>query len=131
MSLKSAAYDRAPDDPVLVTVAEGLSDVGRLLDVLSFGYARCEHARLAAQAAAQVRRHSAGRKALALLRAHGGPDLLASAPDDGELQQAIRRAILNPGALVRRDTNGGGRLEQLSSWQMRAVLAAILPRIAR
>jgi len=124
MSLHSAAGQK-DGEPFLVIVAEGHSDVGRLLDVLNFGYARCEHAALAAQATRQVRRHPAGRDALRLLKAHGGPDLLKAVPDDKGILKALTRALADPGKIVRREPD-----EPLVIWQRRAAVATIVPWLA-
>ena len=81
---ESRAYDKVNDDgfgpdPVIVLVATGTHDVSRLIDTLSRG--NCEQARLVAHITAQVKRHNGGRAALALLRAHGGPDFLGEPSD--------------------------------------------------
>lgn len=128
VSLQSAAAEKN-GEPSLVIVAEGHSDVGRLLDVLRFGYARCEHAQLAAQATRQVRRRNTGQAALRLLKAHGGPDLLDEVPDDAGMRKALLLATSDPGAVVRRDRDDNG-YESLPHWQMRAVLATIVPWLA-
>jgi hypothetical protein len=75
----SRAYDDGDGQPVVVLVASGTHDVSRLVATIQRG--TCEQANLAAKLIRQVNRHNGGRAALALLRAHGGPDLLAPVPD--------------------------------------------------
>lgn len=137
MSLESAAIQHHNGDPILVILAEGPSDVGRLIDVLNNGYARCEHAGLAAKATRQVRRISAGRKALEYLRLIGGRNMLEAVPDDKPMRKALRLAICDPGAVLPRHwewrdgIKGGERdYELVTEWQMRAVLSTILPWLA-
>lgn len=74
MSYLTRAYDNEHGDPVVVLVAEGTHDVGRLTGLLATGL--CEQGSLARTILRQVRRHNGGRAALQMLAAHGGPDLL-------------------------------------------------------
>lgn len=79
MSIESRAYDKPnndgfPPDPVVVLVVTGTHDVSRLVNLLNGASPNCEHVALGRKVVAQVRRHSAGRAALELLKAHGGPD---------------------------------------------------------
>lgn len=79
---ESRAYDIPnddgfPPDPVVVLVVTGTHDVSRLLNLLNGGTPLCEQLRLGQHLARQVARHNAGRAAMKLLAAHGGPDLLA------------------------------------------------------
>lgn len=72
MSYESRAYDNAHGDPVVVLVVTGTHDVSRIVQCLNRG--NCEQLDVGQQIIRQVRRRNAGRAALALLRAHGGPD---------------------------------------------------------
>ncbi|MEU3452115.1 hypothetical protein ABZ671_00530 [Micromonospora sp. NPDC006766] len=74
MSYQTRAYDNEHGDPVVVLVADGTHDVGRLAGLLASG--NCEQSDLARTILRQVRRHNGGRAALQMLAAHGGPDLL-------------------------------------------------------
>jgi len=81
MSYESRAYDKAngdgfPPDPVVVLVVTGTHDVSRLINLFAAGQPVSEQISLGRRIRAQVRRHNAGRTALELLRAHGGPDFI-------------------------------------------------------
>jgi hypothetical protein len=71
---QSRAYDDENGEPVVVLVTTGQHDVSRLINLFNGRLALCEHIGVASQMLRQVRRHNGGRKALALLKAHGGPD---------------------------------------------------------
>lgn len=79
MSYETRAYDNAHGDPVVVLVVTGTHDVSRLVNMLNGARANSEQVGLGRRVLAQVRRHNAGRAALALLRDHGGPDFTAEA----------------------------------------------------
>jgi hypothetical protein len=77
VSVETRAYDKPnddgfPPDPVVVLVATGTTDVSRLVNALARG--NSEQIKQAKHIARQLRRHNAGRAALALLKAHGGAD---------------------------------------------------------
>lgn len=74
MSYEARAYDTDAGDPVIVLVVKGTHDVSRIINTLSGGPAVVEQLQTAKELLKQVRRHNAGRAALALLAAHGGPD---------------------------------------------------------
>jgi hypothetical protein len=85
MSYESRAYDRSnndgfPPDPVVVLVVTGTHDVSRLVNLLNGGQPVVEQLRLRDRIVRQVKRHNAGRAALELLRAHGGPDFTEEPP---------------------------------------------------
>jgi hypothetical protein len=87
MSYESRAYDRSnsdgfPADPVVVLVVTGTHDVSRLVNLLNGGQPVVEQLRLRDRIVRQVKRHNAGRGALELLRAHGGPDFTEEAGTD-------------------------------------------------
>ncbi|MBS2962619.1 phiSA1p31-related protein [Actinocrinis puniceicyclus] len=71
---QSRAYDDEHGEPVVVLVTTGTHDVSRLVQLLQGRLAVCEHIGVADRVLRQVRRHAGGRAALALLKAHGGPD---------------------------------------------------------
>jgi hypothetical protein len=84
MTLESRAYDKHnndgfPPDPVLVLVATGTHDVSRLLNALARG--NSEQIQVARDLGRKLRRHSGGRAALSLLKAHGGVDFTEDAPE--------------------------------------------------
>jgi hypothetical protein len=81
MAVETRAYDNEHGDPVVVMVTTGTFDVSRLINLLASG--RCEDHATAEQVRRQVRAHSGGRAALALLRDHGGPDFTAPEPAGG------------------------------------------------
>lgn len=98
MSLETRAYDKPndhgfPPDPVVVLVATGTHDVSRLVHLLNGASPNCEHVALGQQVVAQVRRHNAGRAALALLKAHGGPDF--DQPDKRDIEIARLRSLVD------------------------------------
>ncbi len=72
------AYDSEHGDPVVVLVITGTHDVSRIVHLLSRGL--CEHITVAQRLVQQIRRHNAGRAALKLLAAHGGPDFTERDP---------------------------------------------------
>lgn len=79
MSYESRAYDKPntdgfPPDPVVVLVVEGTHDVSRLINLFAGGSPLIEQLQVGQRMRDQVRRHNAGRAALELLAAHGGPD---------------------------------------------------------
>ena len=80
MSYETRAYDNEHGDPVVVLVATGTHDVSRLVHLLTGASPNCEHLRLGKAVLQQVRRHNAGRAALRLLAAHGGPDFTRNDP---------------------------------------------------
>ena len=80
MSYESRTYDNAHGDPVVVLVVTGTHDVSRLVNHLTGSSPNCEQLDLGRRILRQVRRHNAGRAALALLRDHGGRDF--TTPDD-------------------------------------------------
>jgi len=85
MSYQTRAYDVTnddgfPADPVVVIVATGTHDVSRLINLLNGANPNGEQRELAKHVLRQVREHNAGRSALKLLAAHGGPDLLEAVP---------------------------------------------------
>jgi hypothetical protein len=83
MPYESRAYDNEHGEPIVVLVVTGEHDVSRLVQLFSGrmkGHlATCECIGVADTMLRQVKRHSGGRAALALLKAHGGPDFLAKA----------------------------------------------------
>jgi hypothetical protein len=82
MSYETRAYDNEHGNPVVVLVATGTHDVSRLVNLLAGSrMALCEHISLSRLLLRQVQRHNGGRAALALLKAHGGPDLLDKAEE--------------------------------------------------
>lgn len=83
MSVESRVYDDANDQPVVVLVVSGTHDVSRLVYLLRRG--NCEQVDVAAKVLRQIRRHSGGRAALALLARHGGPDFTND--DHKEMEQ--------------------------------------------
>lgn len=78
MSVETRTYDNVHGDPVVVLVATGSHDVSRLVNALARG--NCEQIGMADRITRQLRRHSTGRAALALLRDHGGPDFTEAVP---------------------------------------------------
>jgi hypothetical protein len=74
MSYESRAYDNEHGDPVVVIVVTGTHDVSRLVNMTNGGGSNCEQRDLGQAIVRQVKRHNAGRRALALLRDHGGSD---------------------------------------------------------
>jgi hypothetical protein len=100
MSIQSRAYDKTndggfPPDPVVVLVAEGTTDVSRLVNALARG--NSEQTRQAELIGRQLRRHNGGRAALSLLKRHGGPDFTdeAESMHMGVLVERIAQAICN------------------------------------
>lgn len=93
MSTEIRVYDQAPGDPVVVMVTSGTYDVSRLALLLHKG--RCEESARADYIRRALKRHSGGRAALALLRDHGGPDLLEDVTvedrERGELRAEVDR----------------------------------------
>lgn len=72
-------------DPVVVIVASGSHDVSRLVQALRHG--TCEQAQLGAKVAESLGRDTVGRKALTLLKAHGGENLTRFIADSaGEVE---------------------------------------------
>jgi hypothetical protein len=95
---RTAAYDKVNDDgfgpdPVVVIVATGTHDVSRLVNLLAGGSVTCELLDVGGQVSRQVSRHNGGRAALALLKAHGGPDLLTLVVDRSKLDRAAASYI--------------------------------------
>lgn len=76
---ETRAYDNEHGNPVAVLVASGTHDVSRLVQMLNRGNA--EQCGVGEQLVRQVRRHNGGRAALALLKAHGGPDFTEPEPE--------------------------------------------------
>jgi len=74
MAYESRAYDNQHGEPVVVLVTTGRHDVSRLLNLLAGSVNTIEQMKAGVQIRSQVKRHSGGRAALALLKAHGGPD---------------------------------------------------------
>lgn len=74
MSMQTRAYDTEDGDPVVVLVVAGTHDVSRLVHLLNGASPNSEQRQLGKAVVTQVRRRNAGRAALALLAAHGGPD---------------------------------------------------------
>lgn len=129
MAVDLRVYDNEHGDPVVVMVTTGMFDVSRLAGLLERGRVE-DFGRYKALLRALVR-HNTGRMALKLLADHGGPDLLERVPDQSELTKALRRAIADPGQVVRREydhmTHG---YEPLPAWQLRAVLGVVGPLLA-
>lgn len=71
---ESRAYDNQHGDPVVVLVTTGTHDVSRLVQLLNGRGALVEQLMLGDKVVRQLKRHNAGRAALALLKAHGGAD---------------------------------------------------------
>jgi hypothetical protein len=71
---ESRAYDNPHGDPVVVLVVTGTHDVSRLVNMTTGFVPTIEQSEAGQKILRQVRRHSGGRAALALLAAHGGPD---------------------------------------------------------
>lgn len=89
MSYETRAYDNEHGDPVVVLVADGTHDVGRLAGLLATG--NCEQSELGRTVLRQIRQHDGGRAALQMLAAHGGPDLLFGlAPAEGDVAELIQ-----------------------------------------
>lgn len=101
MSVETRAYDNDHGDPIVVLVATGTHDVSRLVHLLAGATPNTEQRRLGQQVLRQVRRHNAGRAALALLRDHGGPDFTTDPADPDALDVAERRAAADLHALAR------------------------------
>ncbi|MGH3415317.1 MAG: phiSA1p31-related protein [Actinocrinis sp.] len=70
----SRAYDDEHGDPVVVLVTRGTHDVSRLVQLLAGGHVLVEQLALGERIRRQVKRHSGGRAALQVLKAHGGAD---------------------------------------------------------
>lgn len=75
---ESRAYDES-GEPVVVLVTTGQDDVSRLVSLFNGGPVLIEQLQLGLRLRRQVARHNAGRGALALLKAHGGPDFTGDA----------------------------------------------------
>lgn len=82
MSYESRTYDNDHGEPVVVLVVKGHHDVSRLVWMLERG--NCEQFDVSRTVLRQVNRHNGGRQALALLKRHGGPDLLEPAAEGKE-----------------------------------------------
>lgn len=95
MSYESRAYDNRTefgDEPVVVVVIAGTHDVSRFVNLLAGGQPVIEQLQLGQRVREQVRRHSGGRAALALLRSHGGPDFTDDDADDSQQSAAAQDA---------------------------------------
>ena len=101
MSYQTRSYDNEHGDPVVVLVATGTHDVSRLVNLLTGATPNTEQLGLGHQIKRQVRRHNAGRAALALLRRHGGPDFTEDPSDPGAVELAERRAAADLHSLAR------------------------------
>ena len=88
MSVQTRAYDDHHGDPVAVMVVTGNLHVSRLVALLARG--NCEQVAHGDRLNRQLRRHNGGRAALALLKAHGGPDFTSSAGDRRLVEDALR-----------------------------------------
>lgn len=71
---ESRAYDKEYGDPVVVLVVTGTHDVSRLIQLFKGRGALVEQLLVGDTILRQVKRHNRGRDAVALLKAHGGPD---------------------------------------------------------
>lgn len=88
MSYEVRTYDDDNGDPVVVMVVTGPHDVSRIVQAMTHG--NCEQVDVGNRIVRMLRRHSKGRLALALLKAHGGADF--TEPDDAPLVDGIKRA---------------------------------------
>lgn len=79
MAYKTRAYGNEHGEPIVVMVVDGNHDVSRLVAMLNRG--NCEQGGVGEKLLRQLRRHNGGCDALALLKAHGGPDFTEDAPD--------------------------------------------------
>ncbi len=92
--IESRAYDKPTadgflPDPVVVLVVTGTHDVSRLVAMLAGMPPTIEYVAVGERVRSQVRSHNAGRGALALLKAHGGPDF--DQPDKRDIEIARLR----------------------------------------
>lgn len=135
---ESAAYDKPnddgfPPDPVAIVVATGTHDVSRLVNLLNGGQPLTEQRALGGRLAGQVRRHNAGRAALRLLAAHGGPDLLVDPLADvlAWAAEEYRRCIVAARATCNDDhyAKCNGRAEAYRQLADRLATAAGLPAV--
>lgn len=85
MSYDVRTYDAENGDPVVVMVVKGTHDVSRIVQAMTHG--NCEQVDVGNRIVRMLRRHSKGRMALALLKAHGGPDF--TEPEDQALVEGI------------------------------------------
>lgn len=122
MSYESRAYDNEHGDPVVVLVVTGAHDVSRFANWMNGRVRPAEIMEVGEKILRQLRRNNSGRAALALLKAHGGPDFTTT-PDD--LVKKMRLAISDPGAFLPRRRFGEGDYESIPAWSTRAVLAAL------
>lgn len=77
MSYSTRAYDDEHGQPVVIMVVEGHHDVSRFLHFMHRGFPTSGQMLVAAKLRRQVAAHNGGKRALLLLHAHGGPNLLA------------------------------------------------------
>jgi hypothetical protein len=80
VSTEVRVYDMEDGHPCVVMVTSGTHDVSRLANLLHSG--RCEDQATATYIRRTLSRHRGGRAALALLKEHGGPDLLVGTSAD-------------------------------------------------